>query len=354
MRCGSIRRSIRKSNNGIAAGPMSKLKKLSKFLPILGIALFLWILKGLGREGMMNILSILKNANLPLFISAAAFGFFVMLIKAWKWQLIVHSVKLKFSLWESYIAWLIGFGASIVTPGRVGDFYRVVYVRRANNKASLGVCLSTVFFDRLIDIFIMVMFAGLGILYLIFNYQIPSAVKYLVFAGVLGGLLFVFLFRENVVSIFLRPMFNIFIPDRHKENVRKNFKVFFTLLRQMLSDRPRLAKILVVSIIGWMLSFVQTFVFAVCLGIDVSYPFIMAITPIINMVEIVPISFSGIGTRDAVLIYFFSLVSLSSSAAVSYSFMILSFSYLSAMIGLLLWWRYPMAAASSNKKGIIV
>ena len=68
---------------------MSKLKKLSKFLPILGIALFLWILKGLGREGMMNILSILKNANLPLFISAAAFGFFVMLIKAWKWQLIV-------------------------------------------------------------------------------------------------------------------------------------------------------------------------------------------------------------------------------------------------------------------------
>ena len=68
------------------------------------------------------------------------------------------------------------------------------------------------------------------------------------------------------------------------------------------------------------------------------------------MVEIIPISFSGMGTRDAVLIYFFSLLAIGAASAVAYSFLILIFIYIAAAVGLVMWHFDPVRKSKDAKK----
>jgi uncharacterized membrane protein YbhN (UPF0104 family) len=77
------------------------------------------------------------------------------------------------------------------------------------------------------------------------------------------------------------------------------------------------------------------------LGIPISYFMILLILPFTTLVEALPISFSGIGTRDAVLILLFTLLGLSSTSAVSFSIMILLLNYIMNIFGGLLWLKKP-------------
>ena len=65
-------------------------------------------------------------------------------------------------------------------------------------------------------------------------------------------------------------------------------------------------------------------------------------------VELIPISVSGLGTRDAAVIYFFSLVGVSSAAAVSFSigYLIVG-TYLTAVVGFFIWLRHPVEVGAS-------
>ena len=69
--------------------------------------------------------------------------------------------------------------------------------------------------------------------------------------------------------------------------------------------------------------------------------FFMAISSLISMV---PISISGLGTRDAVLIYLFSLLGLKAELAVSYALIFfLAFFVCSGLMGIVALWIKPVS-----------
>jgi uncharacterized membrane protein YbhN (UPF0104 family) len=83
-------------------------------------------------------------------------------------------------------------------------------------------------------------------------------------------------------------------------------------------------------------------------GIDVDLAYVCLIMPVITLVELLPISVSGLGTRDAAAIYFFSVVGVSSASAVGFSIgYLLIGNYLLAMAGLILWIRRPVKLGTS-------
>jgi hypothetical protein len=64
--------------------------------------------------------------------------------------------------------------------------------------------------------------------------------------------------------------------------------------------------------------------------------------PLVSLLDTLPISFSGMGTRDIGLIFFFSLIGLSPEAAISTSIMALVLGYLFVgLIGFIFWARNP-------------
>ena len=97
------------------------------------------------------------------------------------------------------------------------------------------------------------------------------------------------------------------------------------------------------TVLVWALVFLLAYYIAVLFGIDVDLKYVVLIMPIVTLVELIPISVSGLGTRDATVIYFFSVVGISSAAAVGFSIGYLFIgTYLTALAGFLMWLRHPV------------
>jgi uncharacterized membrane protein YbhN (UPF0104 family) len=64
--------------------------------------------------------------------------------------------------------------------------------------------------------------------------------------------------------------------------------------------------------------------------------------PTLTLVELIPISVSGIGTRDAAVVFFFSVLGIGSAEAVSFSLIYLIFgTYFNALVGFIAWLANP-------------
>jgi hypothetical protein len=76
-----------------------------------------------------------------------------------------------------------------------------------------------------------------------------------------------------------------------------------------------------------------------------SIPHFVAAVSIVGMIGLVPITISGVGTRDATMIFLFSLVGLPSEAAVGFSTLILFLLAENWFVGFLVWLRHPARLA---------
>ena len=75
----------------------------------------------------------------------------------------------------------------------------------------------------------------------------------------------------------------------------------------------------------------------------VSPLFFVWVIPLLGLLDLLPISISGIGTRDVTLIFFFGLQAVSAEQAVAFSLLYLFTSYwLIALLGAVVYLRYPI------------
>ena len=150
----------------------------------------------------------------------------------------------------------------------------------------------------------------------------------------------IFLFNKHVKSNGSKVTYCNFIRS-------SVFHDFYEGLGVLMKSKKSLAASLGIGIVAWLLMIVQTYVLSLSMGIGLSLLFIASVIPVITLLDAMPISFSGVGTRDAALILFFGFISLSAEAAVSFSLIILVFNYLiSAFFGFAFWIRDPIKISS--------
>ena len=95
--------------------------------------------------------------------------------------------------------------------------------------------------------------------------------------------------------------------------------------------------------------FCLCYLLAIGLNIPVSFFYLASCVSISNIISLLPVSVSGIGTRDVLLIALFSQVGLSAESAVGFSFMFLVFfSGMSALFGFIAWTLNPISFGSLN------
>jgi glycosyltransferase 2 family protein len=105
------------------------------------------------------------------------------------------------------------------------------------------------------------------------------------------------------------------------------------------------------TIIMWALIFLLAWCVAAGFGIDVSAGYIFLIIPVVTLVEILPVSVAGLGTREATVIYFFSVVGISSAAAVGFSLgYLLIGTYTAALVGFIVWLRHPLRTKQAGQR----
>jgi hypothetical protein len=128
-----------------------------------------------------------------------------------------------------------------------------------------------------------------------------------------------------------------------KNKVTLYYYDFFTGLIAYYRDRQRFFTSIFCGLLSWIPPFIYGYLLALSIGIDAGILFFVLVIPVISLLDLIPISISGIGTRDMALIFLFGLKNISAEQAVAFSLVYLFMSYwLIALIGAGIYLKYPI------------
>lgn len=322
---------------------------------------FRWLLRLIGPALLIYILATTDLPALavrlagvdpwPLLLSLALMPIFVA-VKAWRWNLLMQELGLEPPPLSLSIAiYTVGLFLGGATPGQSGDFVKAWYLR--DRGQPLAPTLFSILLDRLFDFMIM---APLALLALVtFATIIPEQLQPLV---VVAAVLFILTTpllmargpREWAMGLALR-----IAPAKLRPAVERWRDQFGSL-----SLRPVLLLNLMLASIGSALStMVRIYLLFVALHLfNVPLLAIVASTALIALLQTLPISFSGVGVRDVVLIAVLALYGYSQEQAVALSalFLVLNFEHI--IVGFLVSLRYPLGqkpgdeAVSAPEQGL--
>ena len=307
-------------------------------MPLFGLAVFVVVVQRAGPGRIAAVLSQadpVKLALAPVILAAIA------LARGLRWQYVANAVGIRYSLWRATQIWLIGFFASAVTPAKAGDALRAVYLRNDTGRP-LGECFLTVFLDRLWDLGFVLVTGVVSALMFSHRYIAIPSVSLFVAGAVFIAAAAALMTHRRAMRVLLKPVVSLLTPPRHRGSMSAGFNTFYDALRAFNSSKRRALAMALLTLTGWALIFALAIHIARTLAIPVDWKYLVLIMPIVTLVELIPFTVSGLGTREATVIYFFSIVGLDSAQAVGFSIAyLLVGTYLTALVGLALWVRYP-------------
>lgn len=271
-------------------------KQAKKFLPLIGIAIFVYIVYNLDIE---KIIVVFLSINPIFIICSLALTIPRLIIRNTAWQIIQKEQKITISFFQSLKIFLIGYFYGSITPGYIGQLMRVPYM-----KEKTGAPYGKLFVNSLVEIIIHTLsLYGMMFIGALLVMGVLPELLYIsgIWVVLLAIILFYFIKRERGEKLF-HLLIQYLIPKKLKTNLYRFVDTFYT-------DFPEIKKLLLPLILGiftWIIIFSQEYIIVLALGIDIPYLYFLLLFPIANVVGFIPITFAGLGTRELTAIFLFS------------------------------------------------
>jgi len=143
--------------------------------------------------------------------------------------------------------------------------------------------------------------------------------------------------NKKIVGKIGKPIYKFLIPNKFKEFVGKNFEEFYKNLEKL--SKKVIIFNFILTILAWFISFAQYWLLTLALGLNLSYFEVLLVSPILLLVQLMPISISGIGTREVAAIFLLNVFNVKPEFAIAFSLGILIEDYILAGIGLAMWFK---------------
>ncbi|MBI3331834.1 flippase-like domain-containing protein [Candidatus Peregrinibacteria bacterium] len=271
-------------------------------LKAIGVGLFLWILSRLDAA---QVFSTLRSAS-PLYVAIAFLLFLpIYLAKAWRWHVLVRGAGIDESFRNSFALSCASMFLGVVTPGKIGEAYKIPALRARGASLKTGVELTVL--DRFFDVGWIAALA------------IPSV-----------GLLFGMQWAGFTLGIALVAAVAGFLHPRTRG--------------WLLASQKMLVPALVITTITWILYFLQLFILAEGFALAIDPVTFVAIMTIVGILSILPIAPYGLGTREAALLFFLAPLGVEPSRIVAFSFSIFLLTLIASLPGGFYWLTMPHPA----------
>lgn len=292
------------------------MDKALKFAVFIGLILFVLVLVklDLGRIG-----HILKDVNPAWLLAGSIFIPAEALFKSLKLKAVID-VEERITFRSALASYLIGLPFGAVTPGKVGDLVKVYAVRK-RTKLKLMPAFALLMVERLLELLTLLLLALIGLYLLVAKARGKIDLIIPIAASVSLCLFLLLLLREDYVRKIARSVANILIPQRFHERLRDNFDSFYGSIAAVLKDKARLTMAVSWSLIAWFTISSRAFCYARSLGIGVSFGYLAFLIPAVIVIELLPISIMGLGTREVTLIGILSMFGVEPEKALSLSIM---------------------------------
>ena len=310
--------------------------KIKRYLSIIGIFILIWILLKLDIG---NVFNRIISLNLGIIALLLFLRVLYILFKSISWKYLLSIEGIKYDLTDSFMVYSIGIFLGFITPGRVGELVKVAYLRK--DKTDVVGSFVAVFVDRILDVTVLV---GLGYISMFFfiGFFRSQLFWISIIIGVISLVLIFLILQKKFFKKIMSVLFKMFGRDELKVG-------FFDVCKRILKiDKKKMIVPLILVFMAWLVFFFQLYIAAIALGISISFGYVIVSMSIAGLIALVPISFSGIGTRDAALILLFSFISVGKELAVSFSFIALFLMIFAAFVGGFFWLARPLPISTKS------
>jgi uncharacterized protein (TIRG00374 family) len=277
------------------------------------VALFLFILK---KVDLPSTLALLKQANWLLCV-AAIFAFVGMIyLKAIRWSYLLKMQGFHYSVWNCFLVYMTSMYWGNITPGRAGDFIKVLYLKE-DLSHSMGLGMTSVLVDRVFDLYILLILGCLGILI----YPMPADPRLIQLVWVFFALLAlatILAFNRKIGEVLIKSIFQRVLGSRLKEKANQAFEDFHKGMEAFYS--PTLAYPVLISVVSYIIAFWACSLLAQSIGLQISIFYMAFSISVVNIVSL--LTFLGMGTREGALIILFGLISLTREQALAFSLLL--------------------------------
>jgi uncharacterized protein (TIRG00374 family) len=286
-------------------------KRLFDLLKIaVSLVLIVVLLRSVNVEALWEVV---RGANPWYLLGAQTVLMLGVVVRAYRWQILVRDQGVDASLRELTSLYFVGSLFNNLLPsGFGGDAVKMYELSDRSHRGAEAV--SSVLVDRFIGL---IALQAIGLVALIFSWQlVPFEIVVVT----------VLLFGASLVAAWVVSYRRLwgFLADRVPLFDRfLSIKSVHSLVSSLQSySRSALLRALGVGLVFNVLLIAANVLIGTALGADVALRFYMIFVPLTSLVLILPISFAGLGVREATYVLLFSQVGMTPEVALSLSLLV--------------------------------
>ena len=267
--------------------------------PLISVALLVVLFRSVGFS---KFLENLAGASIPWLAFGLFLVVFALVISAYKWQWLLTVQRVHVSLFKLFTSYLVGLFFNNFLPTNIGgDVVRIADIGRHTGR--MPEATASVVGERILAGFALGLTAVIGLL---LSYQVSSG-----FTGTVVGLLVLF---GVIIAVFASPRARRFIGSRvavpNLFSLRDKVRGVGSSMAVSFSNKWVLLWVIILSIGFHATVILINYAIFRALGQDVSLVYCLLVIPIIMAVQMLPISFNGLGVREGAYIIFFSSIKI--------------------------------------------
>jgi glycosyltransferase 2 family protein len=292
----------------------------------LGVSLFIYILTNVNWEICFVEISKISIFSFLIALTMIQLGY---LIKAKRWQVVLSHYKVEIPIWKLYKIFSIGTFLGLITPGKIGDFGRLFYIK---NDIDIKKGLSSLFIDRIFDLISLGVLGFCSLIYFENNFKIINKTsihfgwgnQYFFISALAIMLILYLLLRKKIISIF--------------KTIIDGFKNYISFLKQLL-----------LTLISMVLIYGAFIVISFDMNIEINYIGLFLGIILIGLLSLIPITILGLGVREVSMVYIFELYGLGFDKAIAMSLIMFLIQLISTAPGIFWFSKKPLNISNINK-----
>jgi uncharacterized protein (TIRG00374 family) len=250
------------------------------------------------------LLSILSKSDLKYVILAFAVSNISMLIRVLKWRVLLKDV----GFLELFPIQVFGMTVSNFTPGKIAEPTKAVILKMKKGLA-VSETLSTVIWERIMDVLVMIMFSLIAIPFLTKTFFLISSISIAAFLGIIIVFLII-LYNKNIGI-------KIFNFIRRFPVLKKISGGFIKTFYKSRIEKKRLVGCFLLTVIPWFFEGVVLYLSLLALGVY-SNPLILAgivaLSLLIGIASSLP---GGLGSTEAVMVIVLGMIGIGSTIGIA-------------------------------------
>lgn len=252
------------------------------------------------RIDFAGLIEIFKTCNLQWMSIGLGMVVPITFFTSWRLQQVVPP-QVTLGLWEAHKLILSASVLNMVLPSKMGDIAKA-YFMRDRSQISGSLALSIVVFEKACDFLSLLLWCAFGLILYPAKDAFFVSMKLVITGGFVLGVLI--LASRGVARLFFGGMQRI-APSKLAQKLQRLEASWKEMQDYFWQDGKKLGAIAATSIFIWLMHLLQIWFFILALNVWVHPITELALSPLAILAGLLPLTFAGVGTRDAALIFLY-------------------------------------------------